>query len=653
MALSEALIAAALYAVVPLVACAVLRRRGAGGPAVQRWARRLVPLAVTWLGALLVAVLVSVLTTIRMKGDAWLLACAGAAAVCVPLSLLPVRWRRFASAALVALLGLLGYADTITLRGLDTLPSLVTFSGGTNLWSIRDSIAGLSRPADLAFLAYLPAALAILAWPGPAAGSTQWRHELRAGVAVTLLLSAAAWPLASATTTFLDGKRSWKVFRITAWVHRGVLTAHAFDSARVIRERAQSKALGPQERADIDAYFAQRAREERGARGPDFGLARDLNVLFLQVEAVQQWVMEARFRGKPVMPFLDSLKKRSQYFTRIYDQTGPAPTSNCEYATMCSQQPLPVGAVSFRRPDNHFVSLPRLLRSKGYTTVSAHGYKRGYWNRSRFHPSLGFDHSYFRRSLGSSRRMGWGMADEVFLERGLARVAKLDQPLFGMLITLTSHHPYNYVPRKQRTLRRVYGLGMLGNYLHSMRYVDQSLQHFFELLDASPLAGKTLVVLYGDHDSKLRFDERIQKRAKRTLSSLGEGVGMAQLGERHWSVDRIPLLFVWPGARRTGEIDTVGGQVDIAPTLLHYLGIERPRAFLGRALLPGRGGQVVRMDGSAADAKHVYTQRDKVPCRDHARRALPEQACAELAKDAARELEMSWAVTLRDLQHEL
>ena len=125
------------------------------------------------------------------------------------------------------------------------------------------------------------------------------------------------------------------------------------------------------------------------------------------------------------------------------------------------------------------------------------------------------------------------------------------------------------------------------------------------------------------------------------------------LSRRSWSIDRIPLLIVWPDAERVGEIDTVGGQIDIAPTILHYLGIERPRAFLGRALLQGRPGSVVRMDGSAADALRVLSDGEAVACRDHDRRELDPLACQGLAAAASLELSMSWAVTLGDLQRDL
>jgi phosphoglycerol transferase MdoB-like AlkP superfamily enzyme len=94
---------------------------------------------------------------------------------------------------------------------------------------------------------------------------------------------------------------------------------------------------------------------------------------------------------------------------------------------------------------------------------------------------------------------------------------KLENPWFTFPVTLTSHHPYTYIPGKLRKLKTAGMRRELAGYLHSMRYVDDSLRELFSELRRGGLPRDTLVVLFGDHDSKLKFDERTRLGAAEHL----------------------------------------------------------------------------------------------------------------------------------------
>ena len=49
---------------------------------------------------------------------------------------------------------------------------------------------------------------------------------------------------------------------------------------------------------------------------------------------------------------------------------------------------------------------------------------------------------------------------------------------------------------------------------------------------------------------------------------------------------RIPMLFAGPGIKRGSQLDWLGTQVDLAPTILALAGIPTPSDMDGRSIVP-------------------------------------------------------------------
>jgi choline-sulfatase len=107
-----------------------------------------------------------------------------------------------------------------------------------------------------------------------------------------------------------------------------------------------------------------------------------------------------------------------------------------------------------------------------------------------------------------------------------------------------------------------------------LAHVDELLGRFRESLVARGWWDRSLVVLLSDHGESL---------GDHGESSHGYFVYQSTL----W----VPLMFHWPGERsRAGvplpqRVDRPGGLIDVAPTVLQFLGIARPSTFAGVSLL--------------------------------------------------------------------
>jgi len=112
-------------------------------------------------------------------------------------------------------------------------------------------------------------------------------------------------------------------------------------------------------------------------------------------------------------------------------------------------------------------------------------------------------------------------------------------------------------------------LAVLAHYDAEIRYCDRHIGRLLDALVERGLYDETLIVLLADH---------------------GEEFGEHGLYSEHWSThegtQRIPLLVKPPGGATRERSDALVTNVDLAPTIVDYAGLDRPAAWQGRSLRP-------------------------------------------------------------------
>jgi phosphoglycerol transferase MdoB-like AlkP superfamily enzyme len=210
--------------------------------------------------------------------------------------------------------------------------------------------------------------------------------------------------------------------------------------------------------------------------------------------------------------------------------------------------------------DNIIESLPRLLEQEGYHTSFFHGGNNG---------TMGFNN--FARVAGVKLYIGrdeynidadfdghWGIWDEPFLQYFAKRLNAFPQPFFTSVFTLSSHHPYN-VPDKYRNRFKEGALPIL----KSIRYADYAMGEFFKTARQMPWYNNTLFLFTADHAAQAV--ERIYNSTTGMYS--------------------IPIAFYCPSdTTLKGINNTIAQQIDIMPTILNYLGYQKPFFAFGESL---------------------------------------------------------------------
>lgn len=292
------------------------------------------------------------------------------------------------------------------------------------------------------------------------------------------------------------------------WVtdHLGIINYHIFDIYKYINNMLLKEEVSPEKINELQKWYDAQNKEIR--EGEHFEKAKGQNLILIQAESLQSFVVDLSIDGQEITPNLNRLKKESVYYPNFFDQTDQGRTSDGEFTTLVSMHPSRFsGSIYFNFSDNTFDGLPSILSEHGYSTMSAHGYDGNFWNRSFMHRNLGFEQSMFVKDLKPGEHLGWGLSDIDFFDQMGDTLPNLKQPFFSFLISLSNHHPYE-LPQEHRELQ----LGdlegsLIGNYLHSVYYFDKALGAFIDDLKEKGLYDSSLLAIYGDHDAGIPPEE--------------------------------------------------------------------------------------------------------------------------------------------------
>ncbi len=304
---------------------------------------------------------------------------------------------------------------------------------------------------------------------------------------------------------------------------------------------------------------------------------RPANILVVQVESLDPWVIAFEVEGEPVMPFLRGLRQRCLSFANFFSQHRGGGSADAELA--CLTGLLPLGShTGFLTADfSRILSLPQILATAGYYTCALHANAGSYFYRKAAFRRLGFQ-DFFDRDAFHGEAAGWHSQDRAFFRQALALLERAPRPVFAYLITMQSHGPFtNHAPTHR--FDRVTGDRLLRDYLAVMAEVDEALATLVGELERRGEWNSTILVLFGDHPS-----------------------GVPPPGPPREEFppvpDRIPLLLSAPELA-SGVSPKVGSPLDLGPTLLHLAGLPDLAFSLGTSLLDEGAGRVLLSESGA------------------------------------------------------
>lgn len=425
----------------------------------------------------------------------------------------------------------------------------------------------------------------------------------------------------------------------------GLLSYHAADAFSYAEQSLKENGpLEEEKQQQIEAYLKS-SEEEEPKEKRLFGAGKGMNLLVIQVEALQEFVIGREANNQEITPNLNKMAASGIYFEQYYYQTAGGGTSDAEFTAMTSMFPLKEGSAYIRKPGNYYYSLPLRLKEEGYSTIAMHGYKPGFWNRSLVYKNLGYDEFFSKGDMEETEVLGMGISDKAFFRQCLEKLKQQPKPFFAFAITLSSHFPYD----NDKSQYGSFDVGslkntLLGDYLEAIHYADEALGEFLDELQENGMLENTVVVVYGDHHG-------IPKDSQQELAAF---LGEENLTSLEWlQLQRVPMIMLVPGQRAL-RVGTVGGGVDFTPTILNLMGItDDSMPGFGRDLLNTREGMAVLRNGSFVTEDKIFISNENKYYDLSSGAEAAQEELEELRRQAEKVLEYSDTIMRYDLADEL
>ncbi|MBB6673868.1 LTA synthase family protein [Cohnella nanjingensis] len=561
------------------------------------------------------------------------------------------------------------FADLVYFRYFKDFLSVPVLLQAGQVSSLEDSIWSLIHKGDFILFADLPVAIALavfVLWRfrpsrvrvrAYGGGYESGGRRSRVGLLLRLALGAAllasgimmiAVPVNTQKNGWARGLFDGNWWNIPIYNVTGLFGFHGYDTYRYAKEHWLGGGVTEAEIQEARAWFDGRKQLQTQAEAePLFGAAKGKNVLMIQAEAFQSFVIGQSVNGVPITPNLNELIGKSAYFPNFYHQTSQGRTSDADFLTSCSLHPMPSGSVFIRFADHAFDCLPSVLNEQGYDTTVHHAYDGSFWNRNNMYHNMDYAKFYNIKDFDIDEPIGWSLGDKSFLQQTVDQIKDRGKsPFYAFAITISSHHPFNLPSTATQFDAGEFSGTTFGSYLQAAHYVDEAVGELVDRLKEEGLWEDTVLLFYGDHDNSLYDLKPYEKLLGRSLSEV----------EQDANVRKVPFFIHFPNDANAGVNEKAVGQLDTTPTIMQLLGIPiGDRKMMGVSMLSAAAKPVVFRNGGYTDGASYYVPgSDGVP--EHgACYSLPDgKATDPAACQAGREAaNLELAVSDRVVEHNL
>ncbi|MBK8349770.1 MAG: LTA synthase family protein [Saprospiraceae bacterium] len=282
------------------------------------------------------------------------------------------------------------------------------------------------------------------------------------------------------------------------------------------------------------------------------------NVVIIIVESLSKQYI-SYFGGTAKTVFLDSLMNESMVYSNAFANARESVQGiPAILASIPSLMDEPF--IFSRYSTNNINSVASILKPHGYTSAFFHGAAKGTMGFYSFCKSAGFDQYYAKEDYPDNKNDfdgSWGIWDHKYLPYMADELSDMKEPFVASVLTLNSHHPFR-LPSEFKGVYKTKGHPILA----SIRYVDHSLDLFFDKVKKKPWYENTIFIITADHTGpntdvlKNRLDDY-----------------------------RIPIIIFTPDGSIKGTSDKIAQQTDIMPTILASLNVNTSFFALGKNLL--------------------------------------------------------------------
>lgn len=405
--------------------------------------------------------------------------------------------------------------------------------------------------------------------------------------------------------------------------------------------------------------FKEIQREENPEKVEYNGIAEGKNVIILQLESVQNFVVNRTINGKEITPNLNKFLKENIKINNMH-ATSYTTTADSEHSVITSLYPLENGEAFAKYYGNTYDHIFQMFKDKGYYTMYAHGNHSYFWNRKNVTTKLEIDEVDFLDDFKDrSELIRTYLSDELLYKQTLdkfeEKVKNGDKPVVYDLVAASSHKPFELAGIKDKYSKVSIDIGdlegtELGNYLEAVNYADYAFGIFIDLLKEKGLYDDTVIIVFGDHYGMQMYDENL-------IEFLGYNKNNYNDARMQFEFSNVLAGMRIPGMDNV-EIDEAVSKNDIKPTLAQICGLE-DNFSIGISIFE-RSSYAAINNGKVITKDYIHDGTGWFKLSDGSEldlNSLPEKERNELEqyqKNAIYEIDISNSVVIKNLlQHHL
>lgn len=403
------------------------------------------------------------------------------------------------------------------------------------------------------------------------------------------------------------------------------------------------------------------------------------NIIVIHAESFQNFVMDTEINGVELAPNMKKLASEGMYFSNFYSQESVGTSSDSEFTYSTSLLPASSGTVFVSYWDRYYPSIQKYLSNDGYYVFSMHANKGNMWNREVMHKQLGYDRFYnYTKDYDIDETIGLGLSDKSFFRQSVQKIKKINKKYdkyYGLLIMLTNHTPfegledttdldltYTYKTTDPETGEETEVVNnylkdtTLGKYFTTVHYADQAIGELVDNLDKEGLLDDTVLVIYGDHDAKIKrseYDYYYNYNPETDSKYSSDDPRYDEFTKYEYELNRKVPFIIWTKDKDlqkkiNKEVTTVTGMYDVLPTLGNMLGIDTPYA-LGHDVFSTDDHFVVFPNGNWITDKMYYdSQNDEAIMLDEDA-VIGKDYIEKYSQRAEKEISVSNDIIVHDL----
>lgn len=289
---------------------------------------------------------------------------------------------------------------------------------------------------------------------------------------------------------------------------------HIYDIENAINMEKQTRYKRYEDMIEDYNTLKEQYEQQYGEEVYDFkGILQDKNIIILQLESIQEFVVNVKINGKEITPNLNKFLEENIKFTNMHMQSYST-TADSEHSTISSIYPMENGMSFSKYYTNSYDDIFKLFNNKEYHTSYMHGNYPYFWNRGNVYSRFNLDKLELKEQFEDlSENINGDLSDELLYRQAVQKLKNYDNPFFSYIVAASSHTPYILEGLQDRTKVDIdvgdYKDTYFGNYLEAVNYADYAFGVFIEELKKEGLYDDTAILVFGDHNGLNMYNEEM------------------------------------------------------------------------------------------------------------------------------------------------